>query len=113
MASHDTGSAVVGVPVEDIGGKNTEKKRAYLSLGTWSLMGVEIEEPIINEEVKKLNFTNEYIIDVDDPEFFNPKNMISTIQMNSEKNNQPIPKSIGQITRCIGIRSQRNSKNNP
>jgi len=50
--SHDTGAAVAGVPAA---GENW----AYLSSGTWSLMGVERREPIINEMARELNFTNE------------------------------------------------------
>lgn len=52
VAEHDTGSAVVAVPA-------TEKSFAYLSCGTWSLMGTEVEKPIINDLTQKLNFTNE------------------------------------------------------
>ncbi|MGC8744437.1 MAG: rhamnulokinase [Verrucomicrobiia bacterium] len=50
--SHDTGAAVAAVPAS---GKNW----AYLSSGTWSLMGVETQTPVINEKCRKLNFTNE------------------------------------------------------
>lgn len=50
--SHDTGAAVAAVPAS---GKNW----AYLSSGTWSLMGVEAQTPVINEKCRKLNFTNE------------------------------------------------------
>lgn len=52
VASHDTASAVVSVPAENA-------RFAYLSSGTWSLMGIETEEPIITEESYKNNFTNE------------------------------------------------------
>ena len=52
VASHDTASAVVGVPAE---GDNW----AFLSSGTWSLLGVEVESPIINEDSKRFNLTNE------------------------------------------------------
>jgi rhamnulokinase len=52
-ACHDTGSAVAAVPIED----NTNY--AYISSGTWSLLGIEIPEPIINEMSFKYNFTNE------------------------------------------------------
>ncbi|MBQ5379939.1 MAG: rhamnulokinase, partial [Paraprevotella sp.] len=52
VASHDTGSAVAAVPAVD-------EKYAYLSSGTWSLMGIESLEPIISEESFALNFTNE------------------------------------------------------
>ena len=52
VASHDTGSAVAAVPMED-------ERSAYLSSGTWSLMGIESAEPIISERSFELNFTNE------------------------------------------------------
>lgn len=52
VASHDTASAVVAVPAE---GENF----AYLSSGTWSLMGVELPEPAITPEGMRANFTNE------------------------------------------------------
>lgn len=52
-ACHDTGSAVAAVPAE--AGDNW----AYLSSGTWSLMGIEIPEPIINDEALRFNMTNE------------------------------------------------------
>ena len=52
VATHDTGSAVAAVPAEG-------KGWAYISSGTWSLMGIEIEKPIINEQSLRLNFTNE------------------------------------------------------
>lgn len=52
VALHDTGSAIAAVPAE---GKNW----AYLSSGTWSLMGIETNEALINERTAALNFTNE------------------------------------------------------
>lgn len=147
IASHDTGSAVIGVPAEG-------EKWAYLSSGTWSLLGVEIPNPIINEKGRSLNLTNEggafntirylknimglwliqrskaiwdeeamkkgekvtyaqiskeaqevpakrSIISVDEPDFFNPKNMIDAIQKYCSKHDQPIPKTRGEIARCI------------
>ena len=54
VAGHDTASAVLSVPAI---GKNF----AYLSSGTWSLMGIESEQPVINEETYSLNFTNEEV----------------------------------------------------
>lgn len=51
-ACHDTGSAVVGVPT-------TTKNYAYLSSGTWSLLGIEVDNPIINDASYKANLTNE------------------------------------------------------
>lgn len=50
--SHDTGAAVAAVPAEGEGW-------AYLSSGTWSLIGVELPCPLINEQVQACNFTNE------------------------------------------------------
>jgi rhamnulokinase len=51
-ASHDTGSAVAAVPAQG-------SSWAYISSGTWSLMGAEIAAPKIDEEVQSYNFTNE------------------------------------------------------
>ena len=50
--SHDTGEAVAAVPSQDGGW-------AFLSSGTWSLIGVELERPLITEEARAHNFTNE------------------------------------------------------
>jgi rhamnulokinase len=50
-ATHDTGSAVAGAPLED--------GWAYISSGTWSLVGVERDDALINERVARYNFTNE------------------------------------------------------
>ena len=52
VAGHDTGAAVAAVPAKDA-------QFAYLSSGTWSLMGIETKEAIINERSYELNFTNE------------------------------------------------------
>ena len=52
VAGHDTGSAVAAVPT-------CNPNFAYLSSGTWSLMGIETAAPVINEESFDLNFTNE------------------------------------------------------
>lgn len=52
VAGHDTGSAVAAVPASD-------SEFAYLSSGTWSLMGVEIDTPIINGDSATANFTHE------------------------------------------------------
>jgi rhamnulokinase len=51
-AGHDTGSAVAAVPAE-------EQDHAYISSGTWSLMGVEVAEPVITPQSLDYNFTNE------------------------------------------------------
>lgn len=52
---HDTASAVVAVPYDVASQANW----AYLSSGTWSLMGLELDKPLINEQVSHFNFTNE------------------------------------------------------
>lgn len=52
VAGHDTASAIVSVPVE---GKNW----AYLSSGTWSLLGIESATPLVSEKTLEMNFTNE------------------------------------------------------
>jgi rhamnulokinase len=54
VGSHDTASAVAAVPAVE--GDGT---MAFLSSGTWSLLGVELPEPILTEEARKAEFTNE------------------------------------------------------
>lgn len=51
-ATHDTASAVAAVP-------GLDEHSAYISSGTWSLVGVELEAPILSERARELNFTNE------------------------------------------------------
>ena len=51
--SHDTGAAVAAVPAD------AGDDWAYLSSGTWSLLGVELQAPLINVDVRAANFTNE------------------------------------------------------
>ncbi len=52
VGSHDTASAVAGTPFE-------EENAAFLSCGTWSLLGMEIDEPVLTEESYQYNYTNE------------------------------------------------------
>ena len=52
VGGHDTASAIAAVPFDG-------RQAAYLSSGTWSLMGVELDEPLINDRTAELNFTNE------------------------------------------------------
>ena len=142
VASHDTASAVVSVPAR---GENW----AYLSSGTWSLLGIESPVPLVSEQTLAMNFTNEggvegttrflknimgmwliqeckriwdsqsvmgwheivalcnnvkpfkSLINPDDPMFLNPGNMPVAIQEYCAKTNQPVPKSKGEIARCI------------
>ena len=56
-ACHDTGSAIAAVPVDMK--KYARGEWAYLSSGTWSLLGVELNKPLINEKSLEFNFTNE------------------------------------------------------
>jgi rhamnulokinase len=58
-ATHDTGSAVVAVPTANTGTPNW----AYISSGTWSLMGLEVNEAVYNQRAFELNVTNEGGID--------------------------------------------------
>ncbi|MEO5534941.1 MAG: rhamnulokinase family protein [Pseudolysinimonas sp.] len=56
VGTHDTASAVVAVPAH---GPN----HAYISSGTWSLVGVELEKPVLSEGARAANFTNEGGVD--------------------------------------------------
>lgn len=150
VAGHDTASAVAAVPAKD-------EQFAYLSSGTWSLMGIETPRAIINEHSYELNFTNEggiegttrflknicgmwiyercrkewkdqatanqadqaslahgalieevmkqpafqSIINPDDAVFANPSSMVDAIQQYCEKTGQYVPKTHGEICRCI------------
>ncbi len=51
-ATHDTGAAIAAIPAED-------ENFAYISSGTWSLMGIESRKPLISEKTLAYNFTNE------------------------------------------------------
>ncbi len=142
-ATHDTGSAVVAVPT-------TTENYAYLSSGTWSLLGLELRAPIINDAVYQANLTNEggvngtfrllkniagmwlvqqsrsiwqqqghkfdyadlaalaeqaepfrSLIDPDDALFFAPGDMPARIREFCQRSGQPIPESVGQVTRTI------------
>ncbi|MBA4146623.1 MAG: rhamnulokinase [Verrucomicrobia bacterium] len=59
VAAHDTGSAVVGVPTTNTGKANW----AYISSGTWSLLGAEVQEAKLSARAAELNFTNEGGVD--------------------------------------------------
>ena len=144
VGSHDTASAVVSVPF--LSGKNS----AYISSGTWSLMGVELDGPCINERSEKYNFTNEggvgdtirflknimglwiiqqcreqwrregddisfgemcelaqeaafnlSFIEPDDDLFAPPGNMPKRVQDYCERTGQSVPRSKGEIVRCV------------
>jgi rhamnulokinase len=57
VASHDTASAVIGVPAA------RDTRFAYISSGTWSLVGVELDEPLLTEEARLAGFSNEGGVD--------------------------------------------------
>jgi rhamnulokinase len=56
VGSHDTASAVVGIPA-------VSESFAYVACGTWSLVGVELDRPVLTEESRQANFTNEGGVD--------------------------------------------------
>jgi rhamnulokinase len=56
VGSHDTASAVAGVPA-------TTDRFAYIACGTWSLVGVELGSPVLTEAARHANFTNELGVD--------------------------------------------------
>ncbi|MCW2758095.1 MAG: carbohydrate kinase, partial [Nocardioidaceae bacterium] len=56
VGSHDTASAVVGVPAGD-------RPFAYISSGTWSLVGLELDGPVLTAEAREADFTNEAGVD--------------------------------------------------
>jgi rhamnulokinase len=56
VGSHDTASAVVAVPMDSAAA-------AYVSLGTWGLVGVELDRPVLSEDGRRAGFTNELGVD--------------------------------------------------
>lgn len=56
VGSHDTASAVVAVPL-------ASRDAAYISCGTWGLVGVEVERPVLTETAREARFTNEGGVD--------------------------------------------------
>ena len=56
VGSHDTASAVVGIPLVDEGS-------VYISCGTWSLVGAELSEPLVTGAAREAGFTNEGGVD--------------------------------------------------
>jgi rhamnulokinase len=56
VGSHDTASAVVGVPADGPG-------FGYISCGTWGLVGVELDAPVLTQDSREANFTNERGVD--------------------------------------------------
>jgi rhamnulokinase len=141
--SHDTGAAVAAVPAQG-------NDWAYLSSGTWSLIGVELPAPLINDAVRAANFTNEAghdgttrflknisglwllqecrrawakegteygyeelthlaleteplrsLVNPNSPKLARPEQMPRKIQEECEAQDEPVPITPGQVTRCI------------
>ncbi|WP_130859955.1 rhamnulokinase [Gracilibacillus phocaeensis] len=136
--THDTASAVLAVPDDQV---------IYISSGTWSLMGVQIDQPITTEEALTANFTNEggaagkirflknimglwmiqqvkkelsqdysysdfvefayqeadfnATVDANDSRFLHPPSMITAIQGYCRESDQPIPRTAGELAKCI------------
>ena len=143
--SHDTASAVAGVPTASTGKANW----AYVSSGTWSLMGVELRKAALSPRTMELNLSNEggldntyrliknivglwlvqqckrsfelrgrscsytqlarmavrakslrSLINVDEPCFHNPPDMVKAIQRFCRDTCQPVPRTEGELVRC-------------
>ena len=56
VGSHDTASAVVGTPL-------STSDAAYISCGTWGLVGLELDQPVVSDASREANFTNEGGVD--------------------------------------------------
>ena len=146
--SHDTAAAVAAVPAA--GDDEDGGDWAYLSSGTWSLLGVDLLEPLINAEVQAANYTNEIgyggtvrflknivglwivqecrrgwraegthytydelmllaseagpfrsLINPADARFVKPEAMPEKIVQFCRETGQPVPKTPGQVVRCI------------
>jgi len=142
-ASHDTASAVLGTPGEG-------DDWAYISCGTWSLLGTELDEAITDDMAMAANFTNEggvegtirflknimglwvfqearrawseqgqeytyealtdmaadakpfqVVLNVDEPIFLNPDNMLNAIHGHCRDTGQQPPKTIADTSRAI------------
>lgn len=144
--SHDTASAVAGVPTANTGKANW----AYISSGTWSLMGAEVQKASLSARTQELNLTNEggldgtyrllknimglwlvqqckrafdargvsyqyeklaqlaakapplrSLVNPDDSRFLNPPDMPKAIQDFCRETSQPVPKTEGELVRCV------------
>ena len=140
---HDTESAIVAVPTQT-------SNYAYNSSGTWSLLGLELLEPMINDDALRINITNEggfggtflmlknvtgmwliqesrrawrtegqeydydtliklasetpplvSLLNPDDPLFLPPGRMPDRIRQYCAQTGQPVPESVGALTRCV------------
>ena len=143
VGTHDTESAIAAVPAGD-------EPFAFLVCGTWSLLGTEMDGPLLTPETMELEFSNEggvggtyqllknimglwilqeckreweeqgnaigfpelvklagqaqpfrSLIHPDDPRFFSPGGMADKVRSFCEETNQPVPRTEGEIVRCI------------
>lgn len=140
VATHDTASAVVGTP-------GVGDNWAFLSSGTWSLLGAELNTPVNNLAAFRGNYTNEWgaygtyrflknimglwivqslrrenangynfpdlvklaeqetpfrlFIDVNDPRFLNPTNMMQALQNYAAETHQYVPQTISELLRAV------------
>jgi rhamnulokinase len=95
-ATHDTASAVVAVPTERTGSASW----AYLSSGTWSLVGVEIPRPLLSDDVLHHNFTNEGGVDGTFRLLKNVMGMWLMQQLQATLSEQNIPCTIPELVRA-------------
>jgi sugar (pentulose or hexulose) kinase len=144
VCGHDTGSAVMAIPMKK------GERSAYISCGTWSLLGVELDSPRTDDEAFRIEYTNEAgfgrtirflknimglwiyqevkrelelsegkidyetldaeilvskpferFIDPDAQVFFEKGQMIKRIQNYCESTNQSVPRTRGEILRCV------------
>jgi rhamnulokinase len=138
-ATHDTASAVAGTPLWG-------PDEAYISSGTWSLMGIESKTPFVSLEAMRMNFTNEgglehryrllknimgmwplqrlcsehsvnavdvlvskaaeapawrSIVNLDEKRFLHPISMTEAIHSYCRQTEQPEPRTIEQLARCV------------
>ncbi|MEG2671537.1 MAG: rhamnulokinase family protein [Ruthenibacterium sp.] len=143
VSGHDTQCAVTAMPAQT-------ENAAFLSCGTWSLLGTELDAPILTERSKRMELSNEIgangtihylknivglwllqesrrawrrgghdytyaelerlateatplrcFIDPDAPEFVPPGDMPARVQAFCQKTGQPVPRTTGEIVRCI------------
>ena len=139
VASHDTASAVVAVPAAD-------ERFAYVVCGTWALVGVELDAPVLSAASLAAGFTNERgldgrvrylhnvmglwvlqgclarwpgrtladllaaagelpaggaVVDVDDPVFLPPGDMVARVRRACSATDQPVPEHPAAIVRCV------------
>ncbi|GGV24343.1 carbohydrate kinase [Actinomadura cremea] len=97
VGSHDTASAVVAVPASG--------RFGYISCGTWSLVGVELDEPVLSEESRKANFTNEGGVDDTVRYLRNVMGLWLLQESMRAWGNPDLPSLLAEAARVPGLRS--------